>query len=110
MLEAQIALSDQEKNDLIYFEGNANGFRIASKSMEGIPGGLRLSYATLGAYTKYPKGSFPEINLGHVAYKKFGYFKSEEIFFKSIAKELGLENNKYYQNKKRNYRCIYFVR
>lgn len=89
-------LSNQEKNDLINFEGNANGFRIASKSMEGIPGGLRLSYATLGAYTKYPKGSFPKTNSGHVAYKKFGYFKSEEIFFKSIAKELGLENKEYF--------------
>ena len=89
-------LSRQEKNDLIYFEGNANGFRIASKSMEGIPGGLRLSYATLGAYTKYPKGSFPEINSGHVAHKKYGYFKSEELFFKSIAEELGLDNNKHY--------------
>ena len=89
-------LSRQEKNDLICFEGNANGFRIASKSMEGIPGGLRLSYATLGAYTKYPKGSFPEINSGHVAHKKYGYFKSEELFFKSIAEELGLDNNKHY--------------
>jgi len=89
-------LSQQEKNDLIHFEGNANGFRIASKSMEGIPGGLRLSYATLGAYTKYPKGSFPKINSGHVAHKKFGYFKSEESFFKSIAEELGLSNNKLY--------------
>ena len=88
-------LSHQERNDLTYFEGNANGFRIASKSMEGIPGGLRLSYATLGAYSKYPKGSFPDINSDHVAYKKFGYFKSEELFFKSIAGELGLKNDEY---------------
>jgi len=87
-------LSQQEKNDLIYFEGNANGFRIASKSMEGIPGGLRLSYATLGAYTKYPRGSYPEIKSGHVAHKKFGYFKSEELFFNSLTDELGLDNNK----------------
>ena len=89
-------LSQQERNDLIYFEGNANGFRIASKSMEGIPGGLRLSFATLGAYTKYPIGSFPKINSGNVAHKKFGYFKSEESFFKLIVEELGLENNECY--------------
>ena len=89
-------LSDQEKNDLINFEGNANGFRIATKSVEGTPGGLRLSYATLGAYTKYPKGSAPKINSGHVAHKKFGYFKSEEIFFKSMAEDLGLLDNGIY--------------
>ena len=89
-------LSDQEKNDLINFEGNANGFRIASKSVQGSPGGLRLSYATLGAYTKYPKGSAPKINSGHVAHKKFGYFKSEEIFFKSMAEDLGLLDNGIY--------------
>jgi dGTPase len=29
------------------------------ESREGVPGGLRLSYATLGAFTKYPKASLP---------------------------------------------------
>ena len=82
-------LSGQEKNDLINFEGNANGFRIATKSMQGIPGGLRLSYATLGAYTKYPRGSFPIITSDNVAHKKFGFFKSDESFFKSVANDLG---------------------
>jgi dGTPase len=82
-------LSGQEINDLINFEGNANGFRIATKSMQGIPGGLRLSYATLGAYTKYPKGSFPVIKSDNIAHKKFGFFKSEESFFKSVANDLG---------------------
>ena len=89
-------LSNQEKKDLINFEGNANGLRIATKSVEGTPGGLRLSYATLGAYTKYPKGSFPNTNSGHVAHKKFGFFKSEESFFNSIAKDLGLLDNGIY--------------
>ena len=82
-------LSGQEINDLINFEGNANGFRIATKSMQGIPGGLRLSYATLGAYTKYPRGSFPIITSDNVAHKKFGFFKSDESFFKSVANDLG---------------------
>tara|TARA_B100001778_G_scaffold73524_1_gene58809 strand:+ start:1 stop:807 length:807 start_codon:yes stop_codon:yes gene_type:complete len=57
--------------------------------MQGIPGGLRLSYATLGAYTKYPKGSFPVIKSDNIAHKKFGFFKSEESFFKSVANDLG---------------------
>src|SRR5688572_31023206 len=36
--------------DLIKFEGNAQGFRILNKNQFG----LKLTYATLGAFTKYP--------------------------------------------------------
>jgi len=50
-------LTPKQYQDLIKFEGNANGFRIVSKSRPGAQGGLRLSYATLGAFTKYPKES-----------------------------------------------------
>jgi dGTPase len=38
---------------LIDFEGNANGFSVLTASRPGIEGGL--SYATLGAFMKYPK-------------------------------------------------------
>lgn len=31
------------------------GFKIVTESRKGIDGGLRLSYATLGAFMKYPK-------------------------------------------------------
>ena len=41
----------------VNFEGNANGFKIISENKAGIKGGLRLSYATLGAFTKYPRPS-----------------------------------------------------
>jgi dGTPase len=38
----------KEWQDLIDFEGNANGFQFTA-SRPGIEGGLRISYATLGA-------------------------------------------------------------
>jgi dGTPase len=41
--------------DLIDFEGNANGFSVLTASRPGIEGGLRISYATLGAFMKYQK-------------------------------------------------------
>ena len=74
--------------DLCDFEGNANGFRILTKNNEGInSGGLRLSYATLGTFIKYPNGSSEE----NIAYEKYGYFESDKKKFQEIAQELSLE-------------------
>jgi len=84
------ALTEKEYQDLIDFEGNANGFKILSESKNGVTGGLRLSYATLGAFMKYPKESLPKKPTKHIADKKFGIFQSETEFFKEVAKELGL--------------------
>jgi dGTPase len=88
----QAALTKEEYEDLCRFEGNANGFKLLTESMEGTPGGLRISYATLGAYMKYPKGSLPRKPSTHVADKKFGYFQSEKAFFAEIASEMELTN------------------
>ncbi len=84
-------LSDKQYEDLISFEGNANGFKLLTESREGVSGGLRLSYATLGAFTKYPKESLPKKPTRHIADKKYGYFQTETDFFKELAEELGLE-------------------
>ena len=86
----QSELSAIELQDLADFEGNANGFKLLSQSREGVPGGLRLSYATLGAFTKYPKESLPKKPTKHIADKKFGVFQSEAAFFSEVANELGL--------------------
>lgn len=83
-------LSPKEYQDLIKFEGNANGFRILTKSRPGAEGGIRLSYATLGAFTKYPKESLPHKPTPHIADKKYGFFQSEKDFFTEVAEELGL--------------------
>jgi len=83
-------LTAKEYEDLCSFEGNANGFKILTQSREGREGGLRLSYATLGAFTKYPKESLPKKPTQHIADKKYGVFQSETNEFKTVAEELGL--------------------
>jgi len=86
----QSLLTKKQWQDLIDFEGNANGFKILNESREGVNGGLRLSYATLGAFMKYPKESLPKKPTNHIADKKFGVFQSEKNLLNEIAQELGL--------------------
>jgi len=83
-------LTEKEYQDLIDFEGNANGFKILTESREGIYGGLRLSYATLGAFIKYPKESLPKKPTNHIVDKKYGFFQSEKESFLEVAADLGL--------------------
>ena len=96
-------LSAKEYQDLTDFEGNANGFKILTESREGVSGGLRLSYATLGAFLKYPKESLPKKPSNHIVDKKYGFFQSEKTEFLDVANELGLkpkslENNSFYRH------------
>lgn len=88
-------LTEKQYQDLCQFEGNANGFKILSQSNPGTPGGLRLSYATLGAFIKYPKASLPHRPTTHVAHKKFGYFQAQESFFNELTTDLNLTNKKF---------------
>ena len=87
-------LSDKEWQDLIDFEGNANGFSVLSSSRPGVLGGIRLTYATLGAFMKYPKESLPKKPTINIADKKYGFFQSDKDFFKEVASELGMIPNK----------------
>jgi dGTPase len=89
-LQYKSNLTEKEYQDLIDFEGNANGFKILTESREGILGGLRLSYATLGAFMKYPKESLPKKPTNHIVDKKYGFFQSEKESFLDVATELGL--------------------
>lgn len=87
-------LTDKEWQDLIDFEGNANGFSVVSSSREGVEGSLRLTYATLGAFMKYPKESLPKKPTSKICDKKYGFFQQDKDFFKDVAEELGLISNK----------------
>ena len=87
-------LTAKQWQDLIDFEGNANGFSVLTSSRPGIEGSLRLSYATLGAFTKYPKESLPKKPTKNIADKKYGFFQSDKEFFKEVADELGMISNK----------------
>ncbi|MEY8849726.1 deoxyguanosinetriphosphate triphosphohydrolase [Psychroserpens sp. XS_ASV72] len=83
-------LTEKEYQDFCDFEGNANGFKILTETRKGREGGLRLSYATLGAFMKYPKESLPKKPTKHIADKKYGFFQSEKEAFLDVAQELGL--------------------
>lgn len=87
-------LTDKEWQDLIDFEGNANGFNLLTASRPGIEGGLRISYATLGAFMKYPKESLPKKPTQNIADKKYGFFQCDKASFQDVAEELGLIPNK----------------
>lgn len=87
-------LHPKEWQDLIDFEGNANGFSVLSSSRIGNEGGLRISFATLGAFMKYPKESLPKRPTQNIADKKFGFFQSDKNFFEEVALELGMISNK----------------
>ncbi|MGL2965634.1 deoxyguanosinetriphosphate triphosphohydrolase [Flavobacterium sp. XGLA_31] len=87
-------LTPKQWQDLVDFEGNANGFSVLTSSRPGIEGSLRLSYATLGAFTKYPKESLPKKPTKNISDKKYGFFQSDKEFFKEVAEELGMISNK----------------
>lgn len=58
---------EEQKNDFLNFDGNAQGFRIITKTQGWRnQGGLRLTYATLGAFSKYPNSSSNTKSLGNL--------------------------------------------
>lgn len=74
--------------DLVNFEGNAQGFRmLVSKQF-----GLKLTYATLAAFTKYPRPSFiPQRDIARKSQKKYGFFINQLLDFEMMADALGIE-------------------
>ncbi|KKC38756.1 deoxyguanosinetriphosphate triphosphohydrolase [Devosia epidermidihirudinis] len=87
----------QDRTEFTKFEGNAQGFRIVTRlEMYRNDGGMRLSKATLGTFTKYPVTSatresvIPSGSPSYVGLKKFGIFRSELDLFKQAADALGL--------------------
>lgn len=90
----QKLLTPKQWQDLVDFEGNANGFSVLNSSRPGVEGGIRLSYATLGAFMKYPKESLPKKPTRNIADKKYGFFQTDKEFFQEVAREMGLIANK----------------
>ncbi len=81
-----------ERMDLLKFEGNAQGFRtLCSLQQVASRGGLQLTGAVLGAFTKYPRASKVEDSQAQgISGKKFGFMQSESDLFLELADELGL--------------------
>ncbi|MCL7941649.1 deoxyguanosinetriphosphate triphosphohydrolase [Halomonas sp. ATCH28] len=79
-------LTELEREDLLTYEGNAQGFRIVTQvEYNQFRGGMRLTTATLGTLLKYPW----TVEHGGVA-GKFGCYQSERELLAEVAERLGL--------------------
>jgi dGTPase len=94
-------ISKEQHAEFEEFEGNAQGFRLLTRTeMYRNDGGMRLTYATLGAFTKYPvkaqtknveKDAFEKKDVPlYQGLKKFGIFASEYELFQTVALKTGL--------------------
>ncbi|HKJ41920.1 MAG TPA: deoxyguanosinetriphosphate triphosphohydrolase [Sunxiuqinia sp.] len=82
----KLILQPEEWNDFMYFDGNANAFRLLSHQFNGRRlGGFAMTYTTLASIIKYP---FESIG---VKKSKFGFFQSEKGIYLDIAQELGIK-------------------
>lgn len=72
--------------DLTTFEGNAQGLRI----LNGTNSGLKLTFATLGAFTKYPLSASSIKDKNRKSQKKFGYYQCNAALFSELASTMGL--------------------
>jgi dGTPase len=80
----------EQWSDLSNFEGNAQGFRmLVSKQF-----GLKLTYATLAAFTKYPRPSMMlQRDIARKSQKKYGFFINQLADFEQMGAFLGLEKS-----------------
>ncbi len=83
-----LALDD----DLRFFDGNAQGFRILTRA-DGYRerGGLKLTLASLGAFLKYPwGGTDPRAARDGRPGVKFNHFATEAAAFQAVTEGCGL--------------------
>ena len=87
-------LDEAQRQDFLRFEGNAQGFRIITPLQSpDNPGGMQLTYATLGTFTKYPRAAWlPTEPSPGIAFKKFGFYRDDGELFAEVAGQLGLES------------------
>ena len=86
-------LTEAQQQDFLRFEGNAQGFRIITRLQSpDNPGGMQLTCATLGIFTKYPRASLlPAAPPAGIAFNKFGFYQDDVALFAEVADQLGLE-------------------
>jgi dGTPase len=86
-------LSEQEKNDFLFFDGNVQTFRVLRKlHFVKDRDGMNLTHAVLATLVKYPVNSLEgnQKNSGLLR-KKFGFFASEETDYRAIKKTFDLK-------------------
>ncbi|UKJ77892.1 dGTP triphosphohydrolase [Azospirillum brasilense] len=93
-------ISEEQRQEFNFFEGNAQGFRILTRTeMYKNDGGLRLTLGGLGAFTKYPVSANARRLVGnhgnlngtrYIGLKKYGFFQNDTRTFEYIANKLGI--------------------
>ncbi len=73
--------------EITEFEGNAQGFRVLTRSENQ---SLKLTFASLGAFSKYPCAAGAERSRSVKAEKKYGYFSGEAQAFHEVFENLGV--------------------
>lgn len=85
-------LRPEQRSDLEFFEGNAQGFRTITKSeYHQYGGGMRLTYATLATFLKYPWLSATAASDTAPRKGKYSAFLSEREAFREVCEATGLE-------------------
>lgn len=80
-------LAPEERNDFLFWEGNAQAFRVLTQIEHHLfSGGMQLTYPVLGAMVKYPWTSN-----NRNANNKFGCFWAERNILSSLCQKLGMK-------------------
>ena len=88
--DAVLAENSPKRNDFLHFDGNAQGFRILTRLASWREeGGVRLTYATLGAFSKYP---YPSEYKRPDKKKKFGFMQDDHQAAHDIFSHLGMKD------------------
>lgn len=90
-------LSEQMKQDLYHFEGNAQALRLVTRLHYLVDEhGMNLTYALLNTIIKYPVSS-TEINEegANIKDKKLGYYLADEQIFRDVTETTGTGNNRH---------------
>ncbi len=85
-------LNDSQREDFLAFEGNAQGFRVLCRLQNpDNAGGMQLTCATLGTFTKYPRASLvDDLPAPSIAFKKFGVVQQDLPLFREATDILGM--------------------
>jgi len=96
-IKTEFNLSEHQWIDFTKYEGNAAGYRLlVNHHPAENNSGMRLTYATLATFAKYPRpslinqDSIIEPSVKRTSAKKFSFFNSEAELFGQTAKETGL--------------------
>ena len=90
-------LTEQMKQDLYHFEGNAQALRLVTKLHFLVDdNGMNLTYALLGTIIKYPVSSLQAD--GHstdIKDRKMGYYYADKEIFEDIQREIGTKGKRH---------------